>query len=148
MDDRLKIESGIWYACTFFGDDMVVYDETLGGFSFSPILVMELKPLKTGQSKFVLRFFHANYPEGVNTKEYECLKLGHGRTFVLAQSDHGIAGRYLVIKKITPEWALLHWRESALPLSLRDQLGLSLSSAEKSTAQNQLRAWGVYPTFE
>ena len=144
MDERLKIESGTWYACTFFGDDMAGYDETLGGYSFSPILVIELNPLKTGQSKFQLKFFHANYPEGVNTKEYECVKLGHGRTFVLAQSDHGSAGRYLIIKEITPEWALLHWREKALPLSLRYQLGFSLSSAETSTAQNQLRAWGVY----
>jgi len=144
MDERLKIESGTWYACTFFGDDMAGYDETLGGYSFSPILVIELNPLKTGQSKFQLKFFHANYPEGVNTKEYECVKLGHGRTFVLAQSDHGSAGRYLIIKEITPEWALLHWREKALPLSLRDQLGFWLSSDEKSTAQNQLRALGVY----
>ena len=145
MDERLNIESGLWYACTFFGDDMAGYDETLGGYSFSPIMVIELKPLKTGQSKFLLKFFHANYPAGVNQKEYDCVKLGHGRTFLLAQSvSHGSAGRYLTIKKITPEWALLHWKEKALPLSLRDQLGFFLSADEKSTAKNQLRDWGVY----
>jgi hypothetical protein len=84
-------------------------------------------------------------PGGVNEKEYASVKLGHGMTFLLAQSmSHGSAGRYLIIKKITPEWALMHWEERALELSLRYQLGFSLSSAEKSTAQNQLRAWGVY----
>lgn len=142
---RLLIKSGRWYACTLFGDDMVGYDEVVGGYSFSPILVLGLIPLHSGKSFFNLNFLHFNYPSGVHTKQYKCEKIGHGRSFLLARSlEHAVQGRFLLVKEITQNWVKMHFEKRELPLSLRHQLGDSLSSAEIVASRNELRAWGVY----
>ena len=142
---RLLLNVGRWYACTLFGDDMVGYDEVTGGYSFTPILVLGLIPLKTGKSVFKLEFFHFNYPSGVQTKKYKVEKIGHGRSFLLARSlDHSDQGRFLLVKEITRNRVLMHFKERELPLSLRYQLSISLSEKEVSAAQDELRAWGVY----
>jgi len=72
----------------------------------SPIYVYEIRPLKTGRGVFELVFYHANYPEGVQTKEYvlRTLKRSAGHLVAERPSDdgnaptvllHGISGKWL-----------------------------------------------------
>ncbi len=42
-----------------------------GNRHYSPIKVEEAKPLKSGKGLLLVRFFHLNYSQGVQSKEYE-----------------------------------------------------------------------------
>lgn len=57
------VQTRTWYA--------MEYVFPSAGRHFSPIWIDEITPLKTGAGLLRLRFFHANYPEGVRDKVYD-----------------------------------------------------------------------------
>lgn len=101
MKARLQytLQPGSWYACQFIGDEFVGESA-----SCSPIKVLCVTPLKTGKGLMSLEFYHANYPEGVRTKEYVVKVLLRGARYVLLQSTNHDPERVLLIHAIDSTW--------------------------------------------
>lgn len=101
---RFTLHTDRWYACELIGDDF-----TIDKCSYSPIRVDDFKPLHTGRRHFRLRFYHANYPSGVNDKEYDLETLERGSTFILARSLTHAPRRILLIYDIDADWLERHF---------------------------------------
>ena len=54
-----------------------------------------------GSRQFTLAFFHANYPEGVQNKEYNLQTIERNRRFILARSTDHTPPRFLLIYPLT-----------------------------------------------
>lgn len=99
---RFTLQPGQWYALLLLGDE---FDATsMCKVSPSPIRVEELTPLKTDHGLFRLNFFHANYPEGVQQKQYMLRTFYRGRRSILAISEEHDPPRLLYITDITFDW--------------------------------------------
>lgn len=72
--------------------------------SLSPILVEGITPLKSGQGVMKLNFFHANYPSGVQGKEYTLQTMHRGKTGLLARSIGHKPPRFLYVTELTMHW--------------------------------------------
>ena len=107
IDGKFLLEVGKWYACKFMGDVLSVSYRL----SLSPIRIDRITPLKTGKSILYINFFHLNYPEGVQDKEYQLKIMLHKRRFILARSlSHSSDDpRILYIHEITKEWVQAIW---------------------------------------
>jgi hypothetical protein len=108
MAERFTLETGRWYACEFIGD---FFDQAFGPdrCSYSPIKILGLRPLGTGQREYVLEFYHANYPEGVQGKEYRLRTIERGGRFLLAKSLDHDPPRFLQVYDITAAWIEAHF---------------------------------------
>lgn len=101
---RFKLEPDRWYACEIIGDE---FDGDKC--SYSPVKVLNIKPLVRGNRTLVLEFYHANYPEGVRDKAYTLQTIERGDTFFLARSlDHDPV-RILQFYDIDAEWLIRHF---------------------------------------
>ena len=94
---RLSLEPGRWYAAELIGEE---FEEAIR--SYSPIRVDQVVPKCSRQ--FTLAFFHANYPEGVQNKEYNLQTIERNRRFILARSTDHTPPRFLLIYPLTAEW--------------------------------------------
>ena len=72
--------------------------------ALSPIRVEAVTPLKSGHGMMKLGFFHANYPSGVQGKEYTLQTIHRGRTGLLARSVDHDPPRFLYITELTMHW--------------------------------------------
>lgn len=99
---RFTLECGRWYAMIMLGDG---FDSAAMCYlSPSPIRIDKVEPMKSGNRRFRLGFFHANYPEGVQGKEY-CLKTIHrGRNGALLEAEGYEPPRFHYITDISMEW--------------------------------------------
>ena len=104
---RFTLQPDQWYACEFIGDEFVE-DKC----SYSPIKTRDVQPDKSGGRTFILRFYHANYPEGVRDKSYYLQTIERGRSLLLAKSLDHDPPRFLQIYEITPEWVSRHFRRT------------------------------------
>ena len=104
---RFSIESNKWYACEIIGDE---FDNDKC--SYSPIRIYEIRPLKTGNRDFILKFYHANYPEGVRDKVYHLRTIERGKTYLLARTTEHSPIRFLQIYKINNHWLKQHFGHS------------------------------------
>lgn len=104
-DQRFTLEPGKWYAMLLLGDEFHSAD-TLP-FHTSPIYVERVTPLKTGKGEFKLTFFHANYPEGVQGKEYRLQTIYRGEQMLILLSSEHSPPRFLHITPINKEWLQL-----------------------------------------
>lgn len=93
-----------WYAAELIGDE---FGPTLR--SYSPIRIEAVSPKRTGMGVFELRFYHANYPEGVRGKTYTLQTLERGSRFLLAKSTGHKPHRFLLIYEITADWLRQHF---------------------------------------
>ena len=101
-----RVRKDYWYACELIGD---LFSKQTDQCSYSPIKIYDIKPHKTGNRKFTLLFFHANYPWGVQDKEYRLQTLERGETFILAKSTQHDSTRVLLIYEITNTWIKKHF---------------------------------------
>lgn len=105
---RFTLEKDRWYACEIIGDE---FGEDLC--SYSPIKILNITPLKTGNSEMELYFYHANYPEGVRDKRYSIKIIERARSFILAVStEHKNSRRFLQIYDIDGDWMKRHFKMS------------------------------------
>ena len=101
---RFTLREKRWYACELVGDEFT--DDLC---SYSPIKVLKVEPHHSGNRKFSLSFYHANYPEGVRDKHYTLVTLERGHRFILAKSlDHN-PPRILQIYEIDAQWVRRHF---------------------------------------
>lgn len=112
--DRLSLEPGHWYAVEFLGAE---FGSEIR--SYSPIRVEEIAP--RGGRKFLLAFYHANYPEGVRSKVYELETLERNATFILTRCASHSPTRLLLIYAISSAW-------------LSERFGVTVSEAEDAQA--------------
>ena len=105
---RFTLQPGKWYACEFVGDE---FDEDKC--SYSPIKIYEITPLNKGDRTYKLNFYHANYLEGVQEKEYSLRTIERGRTFLLAKAFEYSPSRYLQIYDIDTDWVRRHFPEKS-----------------------------------
>lgn len=103
-DKRFSLKSGSWYACEIFGDE---FDDDLC--SYSPIKIIGIEPAKSGKSVLVLKFYHANYPCGVQDKEYQLRTVERGQKYFLAKSLSHNPVRFLKIYEINAAWVRKHF---------------------------------------
>lgn len=101
---RFQLERSRWYACEFIGDE---FDEDLC--SYSPIKILGIEPLKQGNSTIVIKFYHANYPEGVRDKVYKVRIIKRGMRYILGKSLDHETERFLQIYDIDSEWVKRHF---------------------------------------
>lgn len=101
---RFTLERGKWYACELIGDEF-----SEDKCSYSPIKIYEISPSDKGERTFKLNFHHANYPEGVQNKEYALRTIERGRTYLLAKSFNHSPVRYLLIYDIDRDWVKRHF---------------------------------------
>ena len=100
----LTLEPRRWYAAEF------IQDGPDGMFrSPSPILVHALRPLGTGRGLMYLHFRHANYPEGVQNKEYELQVLHRVSTYMFARQTKVDFDRSLLIFALQWGWLKTHF---------------------------------------
>jgi hypothetical protein len=74
----------------------------------SPIFLHAIEPLKTGQGLLKIEFFHANYPEGVQSKEY-VLRVIHRASTHLAGIKMDDEQSLMVIFSMEKEWMEIHF---------------------------------------
>jgi len=103
--ERFTVREGKWYALEFIGDEFF----HLGSYRYSPIQIINVHPLKTGQGIFILSFFHANYPQGVNDKTYKLKTIERGELYILAASTQHNPKRIVHIFDITYSWFKEHF---------------------------------------
>jgi hypothetical protein len=101
---RFTLEVGKWYACEIIGDE---FEED--SCSYTPIRVDAIEPLGKGTRSFRLTFYHANYPEGVRTKQYVLRTLVRGEKYTIARSRDHNPTRILQIYDIDSEWLRRHF---------------------------------------
>ncbi|MCG3149759.1 MAG: hypothetical protein PCFJNLEI_03224 [Verrucomicrobiae bacterium] len=103
MKPPFTLKSGHWYA-------MEVWDENWPRLPMpSPIKVYRVTPLKQGNGMLRVKFFHANYPAGVQDKEYELRVLHRSACALAAVSADSGEDRVLVFFPLTLEWLRTHW---------------------------------------
>ena len=61
---------------------------------------------------FLLRFYHANYPEGVRDKVYKLKVLGRGDSYMIAKSLDHTPARILQVYDIDVAWIFRHFPEA------------------------------------
>lgn len=75
-----------WYACEFIGDFFKNWEDSR---SYSPIRIDSIEPSNSEDGALLLKFYHANYPEGVRDKHYNVRVLERGDSYMIAKSlDH------------------------------------------------------------
>lgn len=105
---RFTLNVGKWYACEIIGDflDSAHSEDRC---SYTPIKILGIESLGKGSREFLIRFYHVNYPEGVQGKEYRIQTIERGQSFILANSlDHDLV-RFRQIYDITAEWVRSHF---------------------------------------
>lgn len=103
---RFTLLPGGWYAAEFIGDEFSSSEEFR---SHSAIRVDSVAPAQSGQRRFELSFYHANYPEGVRDKVYTLQTLERGEYFILARSVDHTPARLLFIYDISWLWLRSHF---------------------------------------
>lgn len=101
---RFTLQTGKWYACEIIGDE---FEEDRC--SYSPIRVDAIEPLGKDTRSFRLTFYHANYPEGVRSKQYVLQTLERGEKYTIARSEEHNPTRILQIYDIDSEWLRRHF---------------------------------------
>ena len=101
---RFTLVRDRWYACEFIGDEF--HEDKC---SYSPIKVHDATPTLDGTRTLNVRFYHANYPEGVQNKSYRLQTLERGQTFLLARSHDHQPTRILLIYDIDGAWVARHF---------------------------------------
>ncbi len=103
---RFTLQSGHWYAAEFIGDEFGAGAEFR---SRSAIRVDAVAPIQSGQRRFELSFYHANYPEGVRDKVYILQTLERCGHFIMARSVDHSPVRLLFIYDISWLWLRSHF---------------------------------------
>ena len=101
---RFSLKRDKWYACEFIGDE---FDKDKC--SYSPIRIYDIKPFNNGKREYFLKFYHANYPEGVRDKEYKLRTIEIGNTYLLAKAIEYSPPRFLQIYHIDHAWLKRHF---------------------------------------
>lgn len=105
--NRFTLCPNTWYACELIGDEF-----SQDKCSYSPIKVYEFHPVGVGDRSFVLEFFHANYPEGVQDKSYRLQTVHRGESLILARATDYEPARFLQLYEITAEWLNEHFKSA------------------------------------
>jgi len=114
----------------FLGDE---YDASaMCSLSPSPIRVDCLNPLATGDRTFELEFFHANYPEGVQSKTLQLQTIHRGESGILARSKDHSPPRFLYMTDLTSAWLEHNFPQFAFD---SESLQSSLNRALGETSQ-------------
>lgn len=95
---RFTLRVGRWYAAEFMGDEFAGGTD-LG--SQSSIRIDAIEPMKQGDGRLNLTFYHANYPDGVRDKQYLLRVMERGRRFLLARSLQHDPTRMMLIYEIS-----------------------------------------------
>lgn len=96
---RFNLEPNKWYAAEIIGEE---FEKTIR--SYSPIKVRRIMPEGKGGRCFCLKFYHANYPEGVREKLYRLKTIERNKEFILVVSTEHNPRRYLLIHPINVDW--------------------------------------------
>lgn len=105
-DTRFTLHPGQWYAAELIGDEFFIDADYR---SYSAIRVDCIAPAGRGQRRFVMSFYHANYPEGVRDKVYTLQTLERTKSFIIARSAEHAPIRVLLIYDISWPWLRLHF---------------------------------------
>ena len=80
---------------------------------YSPIRVERFR-LKPGtKSRYLLAFFHLNYPEGVQNKEYALTPVEWGARFLLARTPDSGFAKLVLLRPMTWTWLEAHFPKMA-----------------------------------
>ena len=90
-----------WYACELSGDFFKNWDDHC---SYSPIRIDDFEVSDSTEGVYQLKFYHANYPEGVREKIYEIRILHWGASYVIGKSLDHTPTRILRIYDIDRDW--------------------------------------------
>jgi hypothetical protein len=96
---RFTLQPWRWYAMQMH----YLSDQPLDLF-LSPIKVFSIRPEKGGHRRLRIEFFHADYPEGVQSKRYDIRTLDRGANHLVAM----MPGRLLLFGNLTLAW-LRRW---------------------------------------
>ena len=102
---RFTLTKGHWYAMEVWAEDWPFLPHA------SPVRVERVCPLKQGNGLLKVKFFHVNYPAGVQTKEYTLRVLHRNAKALVATSVQPGENRVLVFFPVTTEWLRTHWPE-------------------------------------
>ena len=107
--NRFNLKLKRWYACQFLGDEFNATELCI--LAPSPIRIEQVQPLESGERTFKLAFFHANYPQGVQGKEYTLQTIHRGENCLLARSLEHRPPRFLYLTDLPLEWLKHHFRK-------------------------------------
>jgi hypothetical protein len=99
---------GRWYACEIMGDFFKNWEDRR---SYSPIRIDGIEPSAIEDGIFLLRVYHANYPEGVRDKVYKLKVLERGDSYMIAKSLDHTPARILQVYDIDAAWISRHFPE-------------------------------------
>ena len=138
---RFTLQPRRWYACTLLGDEFSASD--MCTLSPTPIRINAVEPLATGDRKFKLAFFHANYPEGVQDKVYNLQTVHRGQRGILARSLEHSPPRFLYVTEITCQWISHYWPElecdpDAIQASLDRGLGRQAGMQKNAKSEREM----------
>lgn len=96
MKKKFTLELRRWYAMDYLFAS--------GEWHHSPIWIEGIEPGKTGKGWLMIKFWHANYPGGVQGKEYEMRVLRREEGYLLAEREPKGEGCPLILTAITRDW--------------------------------------------
>jgi hypothetical protein len=100
----LQLVPNAWYAMEVFGASGAPTNPHL-----SPIFLKAVEPLKTGRGLLKVEFFHANYPEGVQNKEYVLRVLHRALSHFVAVKMEDEQQPLVVIFPMESDWIKTHF---------------------------------------
>lgn len=109
MTKGFPIIPGRWYACELMGD---FFKDLEDACSYSPIRIDSFEPSDSEDGAFVLSFYHANYPEGVQDKRYKVRILDRGDSYMILKSLEHTPVRILRMYDIDAAWIPRHFAET------------------------------------
>jgi hypothetical protein len=98
-----------WYACEFIGD---FFNHSEDLCSYSAIRIESFEASDSEDGVFLLKFYHAKYPEGVRDDRYRLKILEWGNSFMIAKSLDHTPARILQIYDIDSAWISRHLPEA------------------------------------
>lgn len=100
---NFTLTAGAWYGMEYLFSN--------GGRHYSPIWISDITPLKTGRGALRVRFYHANYSEGVRDKEYDLTVVHRAEVFLLGVriDEEGTSMAPVILQAISQDWLRQHF---------------------------------------
>lgn len=102
---RFTLEAGGWYAMELLGEEFGPSLRT-----YSPVKVFGVRLSNDGSRRFGLDFFHANYPCGVQHKNYTIQTIERNRFFLLGSVEGSGVSRLILLSPISAAWLSEHFQ--------------------------------------
>lgn len=103
MEPQFELKPRTWYGMELLFSD--------GKWHYSPVWIEDVMPRKTGNGILLVRFFHAAYAKGVQSKEYnlQVIRRSEGYLLALRVEYENTSGHPIIFQGMSIGWLEKHF---------------------------------------